>query len=445
MNLRVSLYYGLRNFVGRKRADERRRSHLLLPIVSIALSLIPVIVILTVANGMIEGITQRYIEFDTGHLRMTLSGGGYDVDVVKKRLPELKKAPGIVYASLEIRGGGLLFAGGKRSFVNIRAVDPGLDRDDPGFARFTKITRGAFDLSRKNSIVIGKALAEEYGLTVGQTVTVFTHRTKRVGRETVIQARPNRYTITGIYSIGYQELDKSTVFIQFAAGERDLSSENSYIQLKLKVADPFTHIDRQASHWERFIDPDAVYWRLLTWREMYGNYYQAYESTKVLLLFIMLLIVVVAAFNIISSMIMMYLDRLQEIGILKSLGASPGSITFSFLCVGLLAGLFSTAIGVGAGLLVAVNINEIFKGIDVVMTAGNRIASLIASPFTGPFPVEQVQVLNPEYYLEVIPIRIGFWEVLGVSLFTVGLAVFFSIFPAFIAGRIRPLEVIRKH
>ncbi len=444
MNLRVSLYYGLRNFAGRKRADDRRRSHLLLPIVSIALSLIPVIVILTVSNGMIEGITQRFIEFDTGHLRMTLSDQ-YDINAVTERLPALKKAPGIVYASLEVQGGGLLFADGKRSFVNIRGVDPGLYRDDHGFARFTKLTSGSFDLSKKNSIVIGKALADEFHLTVGQAVTVFTHRTKREGKETVIQARPNRFRITGIYSIGYQELDKSTVFISYADGRRDLSPDNSYTFIKLKVADPYTNINKQAAHWEHFIDPDAVFWRLLTWQEMNGNYYSAYESTKVLLLFIMLLIVVVAAFNIISSMIMMYLDRLQEIGILKSLGASPGSITFSFLCVGLLAGLLSTAIGVGAGLLIAVNINEIFQGIDTVLTAGNRLASLIASPFAGPIPVERVQVLNPEYYLAVIPIRISFWEVMGISLFTVGLSVFFSIFPASMAGRIKPLEVIRKH
>jgi lipoprotein-releasing system permease protein len=444
MNLRASLYYGLRNFAGRKQADEKRRSHLLLPIVSIALSLIPVVVIMVVANGMIEGITQRFLEFDTGHLRMTLSYAD-EIAVVKKRLPDLKTAPGIVYASLEIQGGGLLFANGKRAFVNIRAVDPGLFRDDRGFARYVVLTQGSFDLTRRNSIVIGKALAEEYGLRTGQTVTVFTHRTKREGGQTVIQARPNRFTVTGVYTIGYQELDKSTVFISYADGERDLSPSNSSTHLTLKVADPFTDIEAQAAKWERFIDPKAVFWRLLTWQEMNGNYYNAFESTKVLLVFIMLLIVVVAAFNIISSMIMMYLDRLQEIGILKSLGASPGSIVVSFLCVGILAGLVSTAVGISAGLLVASNINEIFKGLDAVLTAVNSFFALLASPFTGPVPVEQVRVLNPEYYLEVIPIRISYWEILGVSLFSIGLSVFFSIFPAFMASRIRPLDVIRKH
>jgi lipoprotein-releasing system permease protein len=305
--------------------------------------------------------------------------------------------------------------------------------------------RGAFDLSGKNSIVIGKALAEEFKITKGDTITIFTHRTKRVGRETIIQARPNRFTVTGVYSIGYQELDKGTVFISYADGERALSAGNSYTHLKLKVTDPFTAIEAQAARWEHFIDSQAVFWRLLTWQEINGNYYNAFQSTKVMLIFIMYLIVFVAAFNIISSMIMTYLDRLQEIGIMKSLGAPPGAIMFSFMCTGLLAGLVSTVMGTSVGLLIAVNINEIFKGLEQVLTALNRFFSLLATPFTGPLPVESVKILNPEYYLEVIPIRLGFWEVAGVSLFTVGLAVFFSVFPAFMAGRIKPLEVIRKH
>jgi lipoprotein-releasing system permease protein len=423
MTTKLALRYGLRNFFGKKPVGEKSRSHLLLPVLSIALSLVPVIVILVVANGMIEGITSRFLEFDTAHLRMTLSYAD-EIEIVKKRLPELKKADGIVYASLELQGGGLLFARGRRSFVNIRAVDPGLYREDRGFARYIVLSQGAFDLSGKNSIVIGKALAEEFKITKGDTITIFTHRTKRVGRETIIQARPNRFTVTGVYSIGYQELDKGTVFISYADGERALSAGNSYTHLKLKVADPFTAIEAQAARWEHFIDSQAVFWRLLTWQEINGNYYNAFQSTKV---------------------IMTYLDRLQEIGIMKSLGAPPGAIMFSFMCTGLLAGLVSTVMGTSVGLLIAVNINEIFKGLEQVLTALNRFFSLLATPFTGPLPVESVKILNPEYYLEVIPIRLGFWEVAGVSLFTVGLAVFFSVFPAFMAGRIKPLEVIRKH
>jgi lipoprotein-releasing system permease protein len=251
--------------------------------------------------------------------------------------------------------------------------------------------------------------------------------------------------VTGIYTIGYQELDKRTVFISWEDGQAALSPNNSETYLKMKLVDPFTDIEKKAAFWGKEIHPQAVYWRVQPWNEINNNYYNAYQSTKVLLLVIMLFIVFVAAFNIISSMIMVVLDHLQEIGILKSLGASSASITFSYVCVGFLTGLISIVSGVAAGLFFAVNINEVFHVIDGFSTALASFAAALTSPFTGFTAVEPVRILNPEYYLEVIPIRINVWEVLGISLFALFLAIIFSFFQAWKAGRTRPIEVIRKH
>lgn len=444
MNVRLSVYYALRHFTGGTKTGRKKARHLLIPILSIALSLMPVIVILVVANGMIEGIVMRYLEFDTGHLRMTLHDPAH-IREVTERLPYLRKLKDVTSAYMEIQGHGLLFVRGQRSYVSIHGVPRDLTTIDPGFGRYLTMVSGSFDLNRQNGIVIGKALAEEYGIKVGDRIFVVTHKTDKKNSDRLFTPRVNHFTVTGIYTIGYQELDKRTVFISYQDGNLALSLNNSDTNLKIKVTDPFRDIDRQAAAYEREIGPHAVFWRLQSWSEINSNYFNAYESTKALLIFIMLFIVFVAAFNIISSMIMVVLDHLQEIGILKSLGASSSSITFSYVCVGFVTGLVSVLGGVAAGLFVAVNINEVFHVIDGVATALSSFVSLILTPFTGYHAADAVRILNPEYYLESIPIRIDFWEVCGVSLFTLFLSVAFTFYQAWQAGKTRPLEVIRKH
>jgi lipoprotein-releasing system permease protein len=393
---------------------------------------------------MIEGIVLRYLEFDTGHLRLTLRDPA-KIQLVEKRLPHIRRSDTVRAAYLELQGYGLLYANGKRSFISIRGVPQDLVRIDRGFARFLTVTDGSFDLTRRKSIVIGKALADELGIKVNDRLFVITHKTSEKKDGDIFIPRINRFTVTGIYTIGYQELDKRTVFISSKDGLTALSVNNSDTYLKMKVDDPFTDIEKKATALEREIDPQAVFWRVQAWNEINNNYYNAFQSTKILLLVIMMFIVFVAAFNIISSMIMVVLDHLQEIGILKSLGASSASITFSYVCVGFLTGLISIVSGVAAGLFVAVNINEVFQVIDGVSTALAALGTALSSPFSGPITLEQVKILNPEYYLEVIPIRIDFWEVLGVSMFALFLSIVFTFFQAWKAGRTRPLEVIRKH
>lgn len=445
MKIRLAFYYGMRNLLGRSSLKAKSSHPMFLPIIGIALSLMPVIVILEVSNGMIEGITARLIEFDSGHLNLTLSGAAEEA-AAERRLPAIMAQPGVTGAFVSRQGGGIFFFKNQRYFVRIRAVPSDFYERDRGFRKYTVLSSGSFSLAEKNSIVIGKALAEEFGVTVGDSVLVFTHQIVTRGDKKTILARPTRFTVRGIYSIGYQELDKLTVFISSEDGKKTLASAHSDVSLMIKVSDPFTQINRQAVALEKVIDPEFImFWRLYTWQEMNSNYFSAYESTKILLIFIMIFIVFVAAFNIISSMKMMVLDRFQEIGILKSVGASSGTITLSFIVVGFFSGLISTLLGVSVGLVIAVNINEIFILIENALTAVSKLFAAFIRPFFGEVKVDDIKILNPEFYIEVIPIRINFWEILFVSMLSIMLAVLFSLYHARIAGNVRPLEVIRRY
>ncbi|RPJ08097.1 MAG: ABC transporter permease [Spirochaetaceae bacterium] len=439
-----AFFYGIRILSLKRRKGEKTRPKMLISIVSIALSLIPVIVIIVVTDGMIEGITSRIIEFSSGHLQ---SGVDFETeaDLLSKEKDILSGIPEVTSAYLEREGLGLLFHNNNRSVISVRAVPRDLYEIDPGFARYVKCSEGTFSLEKRNQVVIGEALAAEFSIKVGDTIRVYTFRGGFVPGMSASLPRVTRLSVSGIYSVGYRELDKNVLFVSYQDGSLMLPFKNSTTTYKIKVRDPFMDLNALSLEIEQLIEAKGAFLRTTPWTYINRNHYSAYQTTKWLLVFITIIIVLVATFNIMSSMIMVVLDRMHEIGILKGIGAKPGSIMLSFVIVGFCTGLCGTVLGVGAGLFVAVNINAVISGIEIIANAVMTAINWISSIFSGSFQSQQIQILNPEYYLEKIPIRIEVWEVSIVCVFTLLVSMLFSYFPARMAAKIRPLEVIRKH
>ena len=138
-------------------------------------------------------------------------------------------------------------------------------------------------------------------------------------------------------------------------------------------------------------------------------------------------------------------ETTQEIAILKSMGASPTLISNSFLLIGFYSGILGSIIGITTGLTIAVNINELIKGIEYVLNIFINFFKYLVSPFYelemgGPF-----LIFNPEFYLEEIPVRISFFEIFIVAFITILMASLFAYLPSKEAGRIKPMEVMRKY
>jgi lipoprotein-releasing system permease protein len=159
----------------------------------------------------------------------------------------------------------------------------------------------------------------------------------------------------------------------------------------------------------------------------------------------MILIVIVAAANVFSSIVMIVMDRTQEIAILKSMGARPSTISLSFLFTGFYTGAVGAFIGIVIGLLVAVNINEVFKIVDLLINGTIWIFDKVIAPFYTIEKKADFVILNPQFYLEKIPIKISITELLFVAVITISLSVLSAVIPARNAGNIRPIEIIRKY
>ncbi|WP_455381836.1 ABC transporter permease, partial [Salinispira pacifica] len=395
----------------------RRRGRVRGAIVGIAVSLVPLVVVLEVADGMIQGITSRFIEVGTYHLE-AISVGVADAREMEKLAGSIAQVPDVTEAVPERQGLGLISSAHGRTGATIRAIDPSLYADDASFRRYVHVGEGSFDLGSDDSIVVGTEIARKLSLKPGDTVRLITVRS--FGGNAFLP-KVSTFTVRGVFSTGYQELDKLWVFIPFGRGARILPPESSQAIIGIKVTDPFAianplftasaaerkSLPQTISQIEERLTPD---WRLYSWYQLDRAQYMSFVTTKNLLVFIMILIVAVASINISSSMIMLVMEKQDEIAILKALGASPRGIRTVFLLAGFAAGAVGTLVGIGTGLFFAVNINEVIRLLQDAVNGVMWVVRLLLSPFTS-VPAGRVDIFNPEFYLQTIPIRIRVSEV----------------------------------
>ena len=189
------------------------------------------------------------------------------------------------------------------------------------------------------------------------------------------------------------------------------------------------------------LDEENKFASVYTWQELNSSQLENFSTTKMLLLLIMSLIVLVASINVSSSVIMFVMERNKEIAILKSLGASPNGITFAFLFIALFIGLCGVIIGLPIGILCAVNVNSIINFFEIVI---NFVLSLGYNIFASSEGFVPVSVMNPEYYLETIPVVLPLKELCAIVILVLILSVVVSIIPSIKAGREKPLSILRK-
>jgi len=397
-------------------------------VLGIAISLIPLIVVMEVVNGMIEGITRRFLEIGTFHIQIKPIFTDYsdNIDGIIRKLGRDKE---ITHIIPEIQGIGLLYSRKNGTGIGIRALPEDLYRSDTLFRKYMKVTSGAFDLSKRNSMVISKEIAEKLDVVVGDRVKLFAARTS--SRKRLL--RPVILTISGICSTGYHELDSSTAYIEYKKGRQIFSGSGQNL-IGIKVGNPFSSLKNIKESISRLVPED---WYVLSWFDENSSIYNSYQTTKFLLLFIMFLIVLVASVNIPSALLMLVMEKQEEIAILKSMGADPGSISLSFICTGLITGFLGTLPGIFLGLVIAVNINEIIHFLEFILNSGIYLLSQSDS--------FSIKLLDPDYYLEKIPIKIELLELLYVAFLSIFLAACGSYFPARKAAAIRPLDILRKH
>ena len=239
------------------------------------------------------------------------------------------------------------------------------------------------------------------------------------------------FTVRGIVSSGYHELDALWCIISWEGGRGILSPELSSTSLIVKIDDPYRKADAAAlSLYSALGGGYSVY----TWKALLRSQYSSYESTRQLLLFIMALVVIVAAVNVSSATSMLVIERQRDIAVLKVTGASVRGVTGVFLWGSFLTGLSGAIIGISLGLLIGNFINPLIHSLEVIL-----------SFFSNLFRGGEVKILDPGFYLETIPVVIDWFAVFLIGCFTIFCSVAASWIPARRAGKLKPMDLLRKY
>lgn len=447
MTFRSSLMFAKSLIFPRTEKKSSARRSLLGALLCIGLSIVPLVVVLSITNGMIQGMTERIIGLSSNHIQAYVSPKAPTVataDLFRDYAKTFQAVEGIGNVYPEV--GVTALAAGKtsRTGAELRALDIDIFQRNEKFKElFTVVEGDISDFANQyntedggKKAVIGQKMAETLQLHPGDTFRIITIKSNN-GKQS---PKLTSFKVSAIVTSGYQELDALWVFIPLETAYSFVSLANASYTVMIETEDAFSpDLVRIQRDLKQQVGKYANFYR---WDQVHAAEFENFSSTKVMLVFIMILIVLVASINISSAIIMLIMERRKEIAILKSIGATPAGITVSFILTGMVCGFGGLAIGLPFGLLAAVNANEIVQLLEKLVNAFARFGYLL----TG-VPVEEIsaiKLMDPAYYLQNIPVDLPCSQILLVSVLTVLLALLVSIIPSVKAGKEKPLDILRK-
>jgi len=444
----LSLIFALRFIgIGSIKSHSNARLSLLGASFGIGISIIPLVVVLIVSDGMIAGIAMRTIELGTGQIQVIdMQPSSYFPNcenelALKTRIKKEIKDPYFVDAWVQREGQGLLIGKKARSGGVIRAIEKDFFTNNEKAKSLINVIDGSLSLEAENSIILGTKIAEKLNLSVGDTCRLITLRESSSGKTI---PKLTVFKVMGIISSGYQELDALWIFIPLSKGIEILSNTSSMNSLIISTEDPFNQT--KLNNFLSDLETKILFWDKLpstftsyTWMQLNKATFYSFTTTKNLILFIVFLITLVASINIAQALVMLVMERKHEIAILKANGASPQFITMCFLSAGLITSFLGLIIGMPIGILISVHVNTILSTLEKIINYFYYYASI----FLGN-TYSEIHLLDPSYYLETIPISLNFYELYFVAVITLLLSVVVSLLPSIKAGREKPLTIMRK-
>ena len=438
MTLSASLMFAKSLIFPKTEKKSSARRSIFGAMICIGLSIVPMVVVISTTNGMINGMTQRIIGLSSSHIQAyvaanideTSSQKAFEeyADGLYAEIDEIKN----VYPELDIAG--LALGKNIRTGIEIRAVEKDIFTKNQSFASLFSLVDGDLESFQAESrednkiAVVGQKMAEELGLKAGDTFRVITTRSVN-GK---ILPRLVTFSVGAIVTSGYQELDQFWVFIPLETAFSKLSLENANYNIMIETDNAFSpdlvRIQRKCRQYF------GKYANVYRWDEIHSAEFENFSSTKVMLVFVMMMIVLVASVNISSAIVMLVMERQKEIAILKSLGAKPRGITFSFLLAGLSCGVGGILFGLPLGIIISLFSNQIVKALEHILNF-----------FTKLFNASEIVLLDPAYYLTEIPVEIPMGQISLILLGVLILSLLVSYIPAKKAGKEKPLTLLRNN
>jgi len=407
--MRFELFLGLR-YLKSKRRNFFISFITVISVAGVMVGVTALITVLAVMTGFDEELREKVLG-NRSHLTVQRIGG--PLENYERIADQIEEHPEVVAAAPVITTQALLISkDGERTGAVIMGIDP---------ERQSRVTEFKENLGsgviRERGIVLGSGVRNVLQVGTGSTVRLTTGRvySHLMGYSPDMK----QFDVTGIYHSGMYEYDSSSVFLLLEDAQKLTGLKNAVSAIQVRLTDPFR---AQEVGQEIINNLGRGYWGE-TWIEQNRTFWYALKQEKIVMFVILTLVVVVAAFNIVSTLIMVVMEKRRDVGVLKSVGTPTRSVMGVFIFEGLTVGIVGTLLGLAGGITLAKSLNSIKE----------RIAETTGVDL---FPADI-------YIFDKIPVTIQAGDVILVTVSAVLISFLATIYPAWQAARLNPAECLR--
>lgn len=339
--------------------------------------------------------------------------GFADYDALAARVAEV---PGVERAAPLIRGQVMVSDGERSVGADLYGIAP------EELAKIPRIGIGSDsigDIDRfPEGIALGSVLARDLGVIVGDKVRVITLNGPKTAMG--VSPRTKAYEVVYIFTAGRYDIDKVRMYMPFTEAQSFLNREGFADEIEIIVQNP-EKVDDYVLPILNAAGPEANPW---TWRDSAGSFLRALDIEDNVMFLILSILVLIASLNIVSGLIMLVKNKGRDIGILRTMGLSQGSILRVFFICGAVTGVIGTIAGLGLGCLVALNVDQVMAGIAWINGS----------------PVWDASVRG----IYSLPAKLQANDVISAVALALGLSFSVTILPARRAARMDPVEALRN-
>jgi lipoprotein-releasing system permease protein len=378
-------------------------------VLGVMIGVMALVVVLSVMNGFRADLMSKILGVKSHLLVLSYKGAFNDYKRVAGRVGQVE---GAVATTPFIHSQVMVNRSGNVSGAILRGIHPQTAGNVLSLERMIKDgSLSSLESSRDGlpTIIIGSELSKQLGAYPGDILNMISPE----GKLTPLGRVPNsqKYKVTAVFDSGMYEYDASMVFVSLKEAQAFLGFGDRVSGLEVRVKDVYKSDKVGIKIQNALGNP---YWTK-DWKVMNRSLFSALKLEKFAMFVILTMIVLVGALNIISTLVMVVMEKTRDVAILRAMGASANSIMTIFMVQGLLVGLVGTLAGLASGL---------------------GICHLLAR-------YKFISLPSDVYYITTLPVRVEFWDVCLVSLSAVVISFLATIYPSWHASKLNPVEAIR--
>jgi lipoprotein-releasing system permease protein len=377
------------------------------------------ITVLSVMNGFESELRTRLLSMAA---HATLTAGPEKMRDWEQLAGVARQQQGVVGVAPYVEMQAMMGRGLDLSGALIRGILPDVEGEVADLGRFLK--EGSLDdlVAGERRIVLGAGLAYSLEAQVGDELTVLIPQAltdSAAGGVLDLRPRIQSFTVTGIFEAGVQESDNVLALVALGDAAELAGTDGAPTGLRLKFVDIFSAPLSAPAVAEALGGGFAV----SDWSKENASYFRAVRIEKTMMTLILMLIVAVAAFNIVAALVMVVNEKRTDIAILRTLGLPPRSVVAVFMTQGVVIGWVGTLLGVGLGLVLALNVETLVPMLEQLFG---------------------VRVMDPTvYYITEIPSEVHAAQVIAIGSVALVLSVLSTIYPSLRGAQTEPAEALR--